>query len=358
MKLLKKLKKTLLYAGATPEEYAHILPDIRRNNHRRMQVFSCVAIAFLALMTVITYADKTLHFRYQTYLVPMLIFVLVFLAETFAAGKHPYLSKGMIYLFISLLALLAIAIGTVENREQTAGTFLAFLLVIPLLFVLRPIENVCFIAFFDLVFIFMSASVKNSDLFRVDMINALVFGCISINISSFMMTVSVENFVIKNALTLLAETDQLTQLQNRTGYERHLHIYPTLCQKNLACIYADVNGLHELNEAKGHNEGDVMLRFIADALKEQFGDFYTYRIGGDEYVAFAVDTDAAAVEAKLKALSEKLERKNYYVSAGYEIRDVQDIEISELVKAAEDKMYRAKQQFYGQNPAERRRHFK
>lgn len=286
----------------------------------------------------------------------MLFFVIILLTDVCFAGNHPYLCKILIYVFISMLVLLAIAVGTVENREQTAGTFLAFLLVIPLLFVLRPIENACFIIFFDILFIIMSFSVKKWEIFEIDMINALVFGSISIIISSFMMIITVENFVIKNDLIHFAETDQLTQMQNRTSYERSLHIYPILCKKNLVCVYADVYGLHELNEIKGHAAGDTMLKFIAGVLQEQFGYSFTYRIGGDEFVAFSVDTDAGVVEEKLKAFSEKVEGKNYHVSFGYEIQNVENIEIFSLIKVAEDKMYLAKQQFYGQNPPVRQRH--
>ena len=356
MHLLQKLRQTLIYAGATPEEYTRILPEIRRNNYKRLQVFSGVSIFFLLVMVIITYADRSLNFRYQTYLAPLLLLCVILLTNIFFAEKRPLLCKILIYVFVSLLTLLAIVIGTFDNREQTAGTFLAFLLAIPLLFVLRPIENVCFIAFFDVLFIIASASVKSRTLFEVDMINALVFGGISIIISSFMLSITVENFVIKDAMTRLAETDQLTQLRNRTSYEQRLPIYPTLCKKSLACIYADVNGLHELNEAKGHEAGDTMLKFIADALQAQFGILHTYRIGGDEYVAFAMDTDAEILTEKLNTFTELVESENYHVSVGYEIQNAGSIQMSALIKAAEDKMYQAKQAFYSQNPTKRRRH--
>ena len=356
MSILQKIQRALFYAGATPEEYARIMPDIRRNNHKRLQVFCGVSISFLLIMVLITYINQSLNFRFQTYLAPMLLLSVILLADIFFAGKRPLLCKMLIYIFTALLFLLAIVIGTFDNRTQTAGTFLAFLLAIPLLFVLRPIENVCFIALFDVLFIMASFSVKSRAIFEVDMINALVFGGISMIISSFMLSITIENFVIKDALTHLAETDQLTQLRNRTSYERDLPLYPTLCRKSLTCIYADVNGLHELNEAKGHEAGDTMLKFIADALQAQFGVFHTYRIGGDEYVAFATDTDAEVLVEKLNTFTMLVESENYHVSVGYEIQNVGSIQMSTLIKAAENKMYQAKQEFYNQNPAISRLH--
>ena len=356
MQLLQKLQQILFYAGTTPEEYARILPEIRKNNHKRLQVFSGVSIFFLLVMVIITYTDRSLSFRYQTYLAPVLLLCVILLADIFFAEKHPLLCKILIYVFVSLLTLLSIVIGTFDNREQTAGTFLAFLLAIPLLFIVRPIENVCFIAFFDVLFIIASASVKSRALFEVDMINALVFGGISIIISSFMLSITIENFVIKDAMTRLAETDQLTQLRNRTSYEQRLPIYPTLCKKSLACIYADVNGLHELNASKGHEAGDTMLKFIADALQAQFGAFHTYRIGGDEFVTFAMDTDADVLAEKLNSFIKLVESENYHISVGYALQSAENIQMPALIKTAEDKMYQAKQEFYSQNPTMRRRH--
>lgn len=58
-------------------------------------------------------------------------------------------------------------------------------------------------------------------------------------------------------------------------------------KKRLACIYIDANGLHEINNARGHLAGDQMLRFIADTLKVSFGEEALYRIGGDEFVVFS-----------------------------------------------------------------------
>ena len=70
MSILQKIQRVLLYAGATPEEYARIMPDIRRNNHKRLQVFCGVSISFLLIMVLITYTNQSLNFRFQTYLAP------------------------------------------------------------------------------------------------------------------------------------------------------------------------------------------------------------------------------------------------------------------------------------------------
>lgn len=356
MGILQRLRLLLFYAGVSPEEYDRIRPDILKNNILRLQVFSGISIAFLLVMTAITFTDPSLNFDYRTYIAPLFFLGAILMAAILLAGTRPRLCKVLVYVFISLMFLFAIVVGTVANPKQTAGTFLAFLLAIPLLFVLRPIENVLLITFYDLIFILASGAIKPRAIFEVDAINALVFGAISMIVSTFMLSITVENFVIKDTLLHLAETDQLTQLCNRTSYERNLPSYPDRCKSTLACVYADVNGLHELNEVKGHEAGDTMLKFVANALREQFGAAHTYRIGGDEYVAFGVDLNRATLEEKLEFFTEQVEAEGYHVSVGWALGEAGNIQLSPLVKAAEDNMYQAKQQFYRENPSMHQRH--
>lgn len=259
MEFFQNIIRFFNYAGATQEEYENIFPEICEHNRKRLLVFSGVTIFFLIAMVVITYLDPSLGFGYYIYLIPLLIILAIFLVIRFFTQTRPLLLRIMIYVFMSLLFLMAIYIGAIANKTQTAGTFLAFLLAIPMLFILRPWKNVCVIIFFDALFIFTVMQVKSPRVIPIDVINALVFGGIGIIVSTFMLMITVENFVIKDKMTFLAERDQLTKLRNRTSYEHRIPVYPGYCKKSLACIYADANGLHELNEKGGHLAGDIML---------------------------------------------------------------------------------------------------
>ena len=295
MGFLQRLHRLLKYAGATREEYEELAPEIDAYDQKRLLVFAGITIFFLTAMTAITSLNPGLGFPFYIYLIPLLMVLAIYLVTRFFTQSRPRLLKAMIYAFMSLLFLMAIYIGAIANKAQTAGTFLAFMLAIPMLFVLPPWKNLCMIIFFDALFILTVIAVKRPEVIPVDVINALIFGGIGIIVSTFMMMVTVENFVVKHRMTNLAERDQLTKLCNRTSYEHRIPAYPDRCKASLACIYADANGLHELNETGGHLAGDSMLCCIADALRDLFGEDHTYRIGGDEFVAFAPDVEEAAL---------------------------------------------------------------
>lgn len=141
-----------------------------------------------------------------------------------------------------------------------------------------------------------------------------------------------------------ANIDVLTGLQNRNLYEQNCKAF-TGKEKGLACIYIDANGLHEINNTKGHLAGDQMLRFIADTLKVAFGEDMAYRIGGDEFVVFQKKKKMEELESILSEFSETLSKNEYHASIGICIGDG-DTTLNEIIKTAEKRMYDDKKKYY------------
>lgn len=110
----------------------------------------------------------------------------------------------------------------------------------------------------------------------------------------------------------------------------------------------DVNSLHEVNDVKGHETGDQMLKFTGEEFGKCFGKEDTYRIGGDEFVAFAPDVDTEKLEKKIRELEEKTIAFGCFVSIGYETQGAEKINMHTLIKSAEEQMYSNKKAFYQQ----------
>ena len=342
--MFQKLKAILLYANATPKEWASIKPELHRSNRTRLTVFSAVAAVFLLVMVLLTLPLP--QYDSANYLLP-LVFCLIMLAGARLAGSRPVLLDHLVVIFIAMLYSFSINVSTLSNPTQTAGTFLAFMLTIPLLMILRPIENIGLIVLFEAVFSAMVLRVKENPAIRyTDIANGVIFAAISMIISTYMTCIAVENFVIKDRMTHLASFDQLTRLQNRNAYELSLSGYPARAAVSLSCVYLDANGLHELNNQKGHDAGDRMLKTVANALSGQFGSGDCFRVGGDEFIAFAPDVSPAELERKTAALRRTVEKSGYHASLGVSTRSVDGLDMYTLVKAAEKAMYQDKSEFY------------
>lgn len=144
----------------------------------------------------------------------------------------------------------------------------------------------------------------------------------------------------------IATTDLLTNLKNRNAYEQILAQYAKELPARLSCVYADANGLHELNNSQGHAAGDKMLQTVANVFTGYFGQENVYRIGGDEFLVF-VEMDLESVSEKTLEAKEKVKEAGYHVSVGTASGEDS---AAAIVKAAEVRMYEDKKRFYmGQN---------
>ena len=123
------------------------------------------------------------------------------------------------------------------------------------------------------------------------------------------------------ALEQATALDALTGVQNRYALQRN---YLTYEGKYLHVMILDVDNFKQINDSNGHDIGDYILREVAAALREQFGQAHCYRYGGDEFLVIHDDITTEVFAEKLRRLRARLaalqkEGKTYRAafSAGY-----------------------------------------
>ncbi len=102
-------------------------------------------------------------------------------------------------------------------------------------------------------------------------------------------------------LRRLALNDTLTGLPNRANFNERLDLEISLARgrkDELALIGIDLNRFKEINDLRGHNAGDEVLRVLGRRIKallrEDEGEFVA-RTGGDEFSAIYRTDNAAAL---------------------------------------------------------------
>lgn len=155
-----------------------------------------------------------------------------------------------------------------------------------------------------------------------------------------------QNFLSELRLRRFANFDILTNMQNRNAYESSRDSWAKKCTVSLSCVYVDVNGLHELNNASGHKKGDQMLQTVALELQGRFGRDNCYRTGGDEFVAFVQDEPETAVRAAIDELIRALEQKGCSAAIGVVTQNAGSVDLDTLIRQAEQQMYQAKEEHY------------
>ena len=161
----------------------------------------------------------------------------------------------------------------------------------------------------------------------------------------------------------LSITDGLSGCLNRRAYEEALSdMSNKTIDENFVYVTADVNGLKQTNDTMGHLFGDELICGAALCMQDCFGDYGDiYRIGGDEFVALinADDNTLAELMKKIHTMAdgwkghgvEKLALSVGYVS----VREFPDAAIDTLVKTADERMYKAKREYYENQGFDRRK---
>jgi len=73
--------------------------------------------------------------------------------------------------------------------------------------------------------------------------------------------------ILEAEIRYLTFHDKLTGLYNRAFFEEELKRLDTKRQLPISIVMGDLNGLKLVNDAFGHNEGDKLLKGIAEVLK-------------------------------------------------------------------------------------------
>ena len=356
MILFSKLRKLFLYAGVEKEAFNNLTADIHRENRVLLEVFSQLAgIMFFLLFIASMLTNGFATVNSSTYLTCGIVMLAIMLCVYHLVPKHPALVLLLVYVFEIVLYVFSIRISML-HADKPAVSAVAFLLVTPLLFYDRPIRLTALIAADVTVFCVMVLCMKQPEVSETDLWNMVTFGLVAVITTLFIMSIKIRALAQSKQIEYMSQTDLLTGLKNRNHYENQLKKYPKMCKLNLICVYGDVNGLHEVNNIQGHPAGDRMLREVAAAMQAYFGREHTYRIGGDEFAAFRMDTPPEKVSAEIERIGQDLDGKGYHVSFGIASREKEQgpFDMHEIVKEAENGMYLAKREFYRQPEHNRR----
>jgi diguanylate cyclase (GGDEF)-like protein len=160
--------------------------------------------------------------------------------------------------------------------------------------------------------------------------------------------------VLEEQLRHQASHDHLTGLHNQASFYEHLSGAVSRARRQegmVALLFLDLDEFKLVNDSLGHQEGDRVLREVAERLKGCLREEeMAARLGGDEFVVVLEDVaDASAAVRVAERIQEQL-RAPVDVQDRYRLRASASIGIAlgapalpqQLVHAADLAMYEAK----------------
>ncbi|MCR4955240.1 MAG: diguanylate cyclase [Lachnospiraceae bacterium] len=173
---------------------------------------------------------------------------------------------------------------------------------------------------------------------------------IEIIYSAIQAQIIMEGNLREKILNELSYVDSLTGLMNRRAFNRALENNSD--GRLTGAVFCDLNALKRINDRYGHAAGDEYIKRFAKILCDIFGDGEVFRISGDEFVVFLYEADENEMKVRIGKLREEIEANNHIAAIGYEHGEA--TALTDLVSAAEIKMYQDKDRFYEKTRVARR----
>lgn len=250
-----------------------------------------------------------------------------------------------------LALLLCVAVGVVDGIIGHAYSLVPFYLVPVILAAWCVGRKVGYLLSFTCTLAWLSAEIAaglflNADfaMYWNDAMKLLLFILTTTVISALREALDREN--------LLARTDHLTGMPNRRSYyetvageiRRNLRYYDPF-----TIAYLDIDNFKNINDTRGHAEGDKLLKLVALVLSKSVREIDTVaRLGGDEFGLLLPETGGEAAVLVANKVRQRLKTRvedNWPVtfSVGMVTYHKSPPTIDEVIRRADRLMFEAKE---------------
>ena len=180
----------------------------------------------------------------------------------------------------------------------------------------------------------------------------------TLELTTFFLASEISSYQMFDKFKLLSTVDLLTGVLNRNEMNNRvmqLSLDDRAGRENVGIVFADLNGLKQMNDLEGHSAGDKLIKDAAKILKNLFRKNEIYRAGGDEFMVLLRGVTMPELEdyaRQIKAMADETDTVSFAIGLCLE-QDSQ--KIYEAMKTADVNMYEDKKAFYDAHPERKRR---
>jgi len=272
-----------------------------------------------------------------------LVIVIILAVNAWTITRNRYYPSVIFFMLVpAIVFFLALAF----YRQGIIGAFWSYPATIAFYFILP--ERKAWLANLLLLLVIIPVSWVN-----LENLLAVRFGATLLSVSFFAAVFIRVITQQQHKLQAQAVTDHLTGLFNRSLLE--VSLAQAIEQYNrkqepVTAIVCDIDRFKIINDTRGHDAGDAVLRGIGEFLAKRFRRVdKVFRLGGEEFLVLLHNTDLAGgyriaeeMRKSIEAL-EILSGQHVTISAGIAAYQPGE-DWSEWIKRADENLYRAKQE--------------
>lgn len=259
------------------------------------------------------------HYMTLSSIAPYICFIAVIF---FPYGEHVYVST-----LICAVAFLALAIGGVIALTTSLTSIMLYLNLAIFSIILKCIS------FQETIYIVLACFLFVGNL----MVMKLII---------MQHKTLIENIALKIENNRFSLTDPLTKLWNRRRLDLHVEKLVPAAKRSgnpFSLIFLDIDHFKQYNDTKGHSEGDVLLKKVADVLNEcSREEDLVVRYGGEEFIVILPQTRIKDAEVIAERIRTTVKAKtDVTISAGLAEYN-ENINFDQLLQKADEALYTAK----------------
>jgi diguanylate cyclase (GGDEF)-like protein len=172
---------------------------------------------------------------------------------------------------------------------------------------------------------------------------------------TYQISMTIENIVLLDRLTLSAERDSLTKLYNRrTFFDKAQKLFRMKDEDDtFAIVMIDIDYFKRINDQYGHVAGDKVIVDIANLMIENCPQHAVAgRYGGEEFIIAMRSNDSGFVEESVEKLRKLIMETHFNlndttteqltISSGIAFKTTSIYTLDELIERADKMLYQAK----------------
>ena len=351
MKVFHIIRNYFCYCGIEKNEYNAVKKAAYISNFEVWRILHFLMAAVFGAMFIgslrydLLKANSWLYLGAFAYSVFAIILFFVLRKDSIIAQFMIYLSMSLLFLFGCILSL--------NRPDIPAVTFIAFLLITPMIMIDKPYFMAIELSAASAVFLLWMRGVKPHDIWLIDFGNVIPFTLVGIFLNVIANSLRIREFVLAREIRIQKDTDDLTGLNNKGALTRKINrfLQDKSTEKGLLFMM-DIDRFKSINDLYGHDVGDDVIRQFGSVLGKMFtrGEVVG-RFGGDEFITFIGNTDDQDTASRIageivKKASETIvlpdRKQKVSLSIGIAVYRGSEQNYSEIFKKADIALYEAK----------------
>lgn len=283
--MLQKLKNYLFYASLNKDDWDLVWNDIQRDNRF---ILVLVSASMWLLMTILAFYteffDEVYHENATSYALIAAVELVIFSLAKFVMKSSPIMVAVLTLVFNVTLLILGTVMGTVLDPTSYALAFVVMIIVLPMLFCLRPINGVVLVMVADTAFLLVAHQYKSPTVFHSDVMNVVIWSIVGFFVGGITNSARARNQIEtwRNRENQLRLQDSYNKMESQMDMFRSLgNVYTSLYYVDLMTDrYIELVSLPEAHSLFGSNGGQASRRmkifcerFVAKDFREEMLEF-------------------------------------------------------------------------------------